>query len=119
LINGFAWLGSSISEFIDDSVHHESISLLCHTALLLLLSIAFRLLDSIVSYERSKRVIKINEFEHSKFREGQSVDISIYSMKITAILPGNYSQYHVVYIRKQMFSISFISKDSMSFQAPC
>jgi hypothetical protein len=40
-------------------------------------------------------------------------------MEIAVILPENYLQHHVVHIRKEIFSISFISKEYISWQAPC
>jgi hypothetical protein len=67
LMNGFIWLESPNSYFIDHNVHNNSTYLTCHIVLLLLTSINFRVLDSIMSYGRSKGVIKSNEFDHSKF----------------------------------------------------
>jgi hypothetical protein len=74
LVNGFIWLGSSISLSIDYIVHDKSIHAMCHTSLLLLTSIAFRLLDSVMSYDRSKLVNKVDEFDYSKFCEDRNLD---------------------------------------------
>jgi hypothetical protein len=39
-------------------------------------------------------------------------------MEIDILLPENYLQHLVIYIQKENFSISFISNDYISFQAP-
>jgi hypothetical protein len=75
LINGFAWLESPISHFIDYNVHNDSIYLMYHTALLPLSSVAFPILNRITSDSRSKGLIELDEFEHPKF---ETVEMSIY-----------------------------------------
>jgi hypothetical protein len=92
-----------MSHFGDCILHIDSIYLMRHLALLLLNSIAFPVLDSIMSYGRSKRVIDVDEFERPIFLDSRNVEISISSRKIAVILPGNYLQYHVIYIRDKHF----------------
>jgi hypothetical protein len=95
-----AWLELTISHSVNYDVQIYFLYLTFHTALLLLLFIfiTFRALDSIMSYGRSKHVIKVNDFDRSNFWEGWDVDISISSKKIKIVLSGNYSKYPVVYI---------------------
>jgi hypothetical protein len=50
-----------------------------------------------MSYDRSKFVIGLNQFGDSKIGETRKVNISICSMKIKIVLPGNYLQHNVVY----------------------
>jgi adenine-specific DNA methylase len=50
-----------------------------------LASIAFRLLNNIMNYDRFKRVIKVDELDYSKFCEGRNVDVSISLMTSTYI----------------------------------
>jgi hypothetical protein len=50
-----------------------------------------------VSYDQLKRVIKVDGFDPSKSWDGRNIDVSISSQKIKIMLPGNYSQHHVVY----------------------
>jgi hypothetical protein len=90
------WLESSISRSPASDVQIHFIDLICHTALLLLIFIPFRDLDRIMSYDQSKRVIKVDTFDRSKFWEGRNVNIAISSKKIKIRLLGNYSKHHVV-----------------------
>jgi hypothetical protein len=92
---------------------------MCHSALLLLSSIAFRILNSIMTCGWYKSVTELNEFERPNFWDSRNLNISISSRKIAAILLGNCLQQHLVYIERQVFSISFISRDYISLQAPC
>jgi hypothetical protein len=68
-----------------------------------------------VSSGRSKRVIEVDGFDRSKFWEDRDVDISISSMKIKIILPGNHSQRPVVYIRNINVFIFFHIQELPSF----
>jgi hypothetical protein len=53
-----------------------------HTALLFLIFMPFRVLDSIRSHGRSKRVMEVGGFDRSKSWGSQDVDILISSKKI-------------------------------------
>jgi hypothetical protein len=64
---GPEWLGSLIFHSINFLARTDSISLMCHTVLLLLTFIAFRGLDTNIGDGRSKRVIKFDEFDRSNF----------------------------------------------------
>jgi hypothetical protein len=55
---------------------------MCHTGLLVFIFIAFRVLDSIMSDGRSKRVMELDGSEHPNFWDRRNVDISISSKKI-------------------------------------
>jgi hypothetical protein len=57
------WLESSIPRSFPFDVEIHFIYMMCHTTLLLLAFITFRVLNSIVSYRRSKRVMKVGEFD--------------------------------------------------------
>jgi hypothetical protein len=57
-------------------------------------------LDILMSYDHSKIMIELNEFDRSKSWENSNVNISISSMKIKSMLPGNYLQHLIVYIHK-------------------
>jgi hypothetical protein len=114
-----AQFSSPISHSVNSDIQSNSTDLICHTALLLLIFIAFRVLGSSVNYDRSKRVIKVGGFDCSKFWEGKHVNISISSKKIAVVRPGDRLQGHVVDIRTQMFSIFLISMDYICLQAPC
>jgi hypothetical protein len=72
-----AWLESPISHFANSDIQIYFIYLLSHTVLLLFIFIVFRVLDSIMSYGRSKHAIKVNYFDRSNFWECKDVDISI------------------------------------------
>jgi hypothetical protein len=61
---------------------------MCHTALLSLIFIAFGVLDSIMSYGRSKRVINVDGFGGLNFWKGSDVDVLISSKRIKIMLPG-------------------------------
>jgi hypothetical protein len=118
-INEFIWLEASISRSVDYNARSHSIYMTCRTALLLLTFIIFRVLNNLMSYGRSKGVSKVDKFDRSKFFKGRNVDVSISLKKIAVILPGNCLQHLVVYIRKWMFLIYFISRDNISLQVPC
>jgi hypothetical protein len=90
-----------------------------HTALLLLIFIAFCVLNSIVSYDQSKRVIKVGAFDRSNFWECKNVEVSISSKTIKVVLPGHYSQHHVIYIQNRNVSFCSISRDYIPLQALC
>jgi hypothetical protein len=66
-MNVLARFESPISHSIDNRVQNDSIYLTCHTALSLLIFIAFRVLDSMMSSGRFKSAIKFDEFDHSQF----------------------------------------------------
>jgi hypothetical protein len=42
-------------------------------------------------------VTKVDGFDRSTFYEGGNIDISIFSKKIKIMLPGHYSQDHLLY----------------------
>jgi hypothetical protein len=99
-----AWLESSIPSSLASDVQIHFIYLMCHTALLLLIFITFRVLDKIMSYGQSKRVIQANTFDDSKFWEGRTVDISISSRKIKILpYPG------AIYLCKHFVRFSLIA----------
>jgi hypothetical protein len=101
------WLESSISRSLASDVQIYFIYLMCHTALLFFMFIVFCVLQSIVNYDQSERVMKFNGLDRSKFWEDRNVDISISSKKIKIMLPGNYSQYRVVYIQNRNVFVFF------------
>jgi hypothetical protein len=100
VIESLGRFGSPISHSVDSDVHNDFTSLTCHTALLPLTSIAFRVLDSITSYPRPEWVIALDEFECLIFRESRNANISVSSRKITVMLSGNCLQHNVVHIQK-------------------
>jgi hypothetical protein len=102
-----AWLESPISHSVNSDVEIYFIYLMFHTALLLFIFIAFRVLDSSMNYGQSKHVIKVNNFDRSNFWEGKDVDISISSKKIKIMPYGNYSRHLVVYIPKTNIFVFF------------
>jgi hypothetical protein len=59
---------------------------------------AVRLPYIILSYDRSKFVTELNEFDRSKIRESRNMNISICWMTIKIMLPGNYLQYDILCI---------------------
>jgi hypothetical protein len=93
-----AWFESPISHSVNSDVQIYFLYLMSHTALLWFIFIDFRVLDSIMSYGRSKHVFKVNDFDRSIFWKGRDVNISISSKKIKIMLHGNYSKHFVVYI---------------------
>jgi hypothetical protein len=80
---------------------------------------ALHSLMSIMSYDHSNFVTELNEFDRSKVREGRSVNISICSMKIKIMLPGNYLKRDIVCIRNKIFNYSFVLKEYIILQATC
>jgi hypothetical protein len=76
-------------------------------------------LITIMRYDHSNFVTELNEFERSKIRESRNVNISICSMKIKIMLPGNYLKREIVCIWNEIVYHSFILKDYISLQAPC
>jgi hypothetical protein len=96
-----------ISHSVNSDVQIYFIYLMSHTALLWFIFIALRVLDGIMSYGRSKHVIKVNDFDRSNFLEGRDVDISISSKKIKTMLYGNHSKLLVVYIPNINVFVSF------------
>jgi hypothetical protein len=108
---------SSISRSLASDIQIHLIYLMCHSALFALILIVFRVLDRIMSYDRSKGVVKVARFDRSKFWEGRNVNISISSKRINIMLSGNYSQCRVVYITNINVAFSFISRDCISWQA--
>jgi hypothetical protein len=60
-----------------------------------------------MNYDQSRRVIKVDGFDRSKFWEGRNVNISFSSKKIKIMLPGNYSQHLVVYIPNKNVFVFF------------
>jgi hypothetical protein len=54
---------SSITHFLASDIQIHFIHLMCHTALMLLIFISFCALNSIVSYDQSKRVIEVGAFD--------------------------------------------------------
>jgi hypothetical protein len=93
-----ASLESPISHSVNSDGQIYFIYLTSHTALLLFIFIAFRVLDSIMSYGQSKHVIKVNGFNRSNFWESRDINIAASSKKIKIMLHGNYSKYLVAYI---------------------
>jgi hypothetical protein len=114
-----ARLALPISLSLGSNIQVHFTHLMSHGALLPLIFTAFRLLDSIMSYGRSRSVIKFDKFDQSKLWESKNVEISISSKKITVLLPGNCLQQRVVSFLKQTFSVPFMSMDYISLQAPC
>jgi hypothetical protein len=57
------WLESPISHSVNSDVQIYFIYLPSHAELLLFIFIAFRFLDSVMNYGRSKHVIKVNDFD--------------------------------------------------------
>jgi hypothetical protein len=98
VVNRPAWLGRPISLAPAFDIQIHFIYLMCHTALLLLIFMSFRVLNSILRDGRSKRVMKFDGFDHSKFWEGKDVDISTSLKKTKIMFSGTYSKHHVVYI---------------------
>jgi hypothetical protein len=86
-----------ISHSIDFDIQLHFMNMTSDPSLLLVILVAFRVLNIIMSYGRSKCVIELNQFNDSKFWETRKVNISISSMKIKIMLPGNYLQHTVVY----------------------
>jgi hypothetical protein len=78
-----AWFESSISRSLASDVQTHIIYLMCHTALTLLIFIAFCVLNSIISYDQSKRVIKIGAFDH---RLGFVASQNFHSIRIVVLL---------------------------------
>jgi hypothetical protein len=110
LVNRSSWLESSIARSLASDVQIHFIYLMCYTALFPLVFIAFCILDSTVSYGRSKRAITVDWFVRLNFWEGRNVDISISSKIIKIVLTGNYSQHHVVYILNRNVFVFFHSQ---------
>jgi hypothetical protein len=77
-----AWIRQRISRSLASDVRIHCLYLAYCTALLPVIFATFRVLNSIVNYSRSKRVMKLFESDCSKFWEGRNVDISIPSTKI-------------------------------------
>jgi hypothetical protein len=48
------------------------------------------------NYDRSKRVTKLFEFDHSRFSEGKNLDIPISSKKTAVLLPRDCLEHYVV-----------------------
>jgi hypothetical protein len=67
----------------------------------------FNAVDGIMSYNRSKRMIKVDGFDHSNFWEGRDIDSSISSKKIKMMLPENCSKHLAVYIRNRNAFVFF------------
>jgi hypothetical protein len=61
-VNWSAWLESLISRSLASDVQIHCIYLMCYVALMLLIFITFCVLNSIVSYDRSKHVIQVGAF---------------------------------------------------------
>jgi hypothetical protein len=97
----------------------NTLYLMCHIALLLLKFIAFRVLDSVVNYDQSKRVMKVDGFDRSKSWEAGNVDISISSKKIKLCSLRIIRNTMLFIFQIEMFSFSSISGDYISLQAPC
>jgi hypothetical protein len=85
-----ACIESSVPCSLVSDVQIHFIYRMCHTALVLLTFITFYVLNKIMNYDHSKRVIKVDGFDRSKFWGGRNTDISISSKKIKIMLPGNY-----------------------------
>jgi hypothetical protein len=77
-----AWLESPISRSLAYDVQIHFIYLTSHTALMLMIFISFCVLNRIMSYGRSKRVMKFGGLNRSNCLEDRNVDISISSKKI-------------------------------------
>jgi hypothetical protein len=92
VVNRSAWLESSLSRSLASNIQIHFIYLTCHISLTLLIFITFCALDNVVTYRRSKRVIKVGAFDRSNFGQWGNVDILISSKKIKIILPVNYSK---------------------------
>jgi hypothetical protein len=79
---------------------------------------AFRFLDSITSYGHSKGVIELGEFKCPHFSESRNVNISISYKQVAVTLPGNHLQPLLIRFEIERFSISFMSEEYISLQAP-
>jgi hypothetical protein len=117
-VNRPVWLESSIPRSLAFDIQIHFIYLMCHTALLLLIFITFCVLNNIVSYDQSKRVIKVDEFDHSRFWEGRNVDILIFSKKIKLCSQDIIRSTTLFIFQIEMFLFASISKDYISLQTP-
>jgi hypothetical protein len=79
-VDWFVIFGSPIPHSFGSDAHIDFIYVTCHTVLLPLIFAAFRVLDLIRSYDRSKCIIRLTEYELSKFWESRKVNILIPSM---------------------------------------
>jgi hypothetical protein len=84
---------------------------------MLLIFITFCVLNSIVNYNQSKRVMKVDGINGSKFWQGRNVDISISSKKIKLCSLGIIRNTMLFRFQIEMFSSSLISRDYISLQA--
>jgi hypothetical protein len=100
LIDQSEFLRSSISRSLSYHIHSNLVYLKYNTSLLLVIFWRFEGLDILTSYDYSKIMIELNEFDCSKTWENSNANISISSMKIKIMLPGNYYylQHLIVYI---------------------
>jgi hypothetical protein len=115
-VSPFVRLRQSISHSQWSLVHSHLIYPTHNASLLSMIFTSVRLLYMIMNYDDSNFVTELNEFDHSKIRESRNVNISICSMKIKFMLPGNYLQREIVCISNQIFYHSFILKDYISLQ---
>jgi hypothetical protein len=63
VVDWSAWFESSIPRSLESDVQIHFIYLMCHAALMLLIFLSFCVLDSIVSYNQFKHVIKVGAFD--------------------------------------------------------
>jgi hypothetical protein len=109
---------SSISRSLASDVQIHFIYLTFQTTVFVLIFITVCVLNSIVNYGRSERVIKVGGFDLFHFLEGRNVDISIFSKKIKWYSLGIIHNITLFRFQK-MFSLPCTSRDYISLQAPC
>jgi hypothetical protein len=93
-------LRSSISRSLSYQIQSNVIYLTYNISFLLVTLWWFDGLHIVTSYDHSKIMIELNEFDRSKTWENSNVNISISSMKIKIMFPVNYLQHLIVYIHK-------------------
>jgi hypothetical protein len=81
--------GQPISRSFRTVVPSYLVDLTCYSSLSSLLLAAFRALDSVASYGRSKWMIDVNESEYSSLRENKNVNIFIFFGENQTVLLGN------------------------------
>jgi hypothetical protein len=113
-----AWHESPISHSVNSDVQIYFIYLTSHTALLWFIFITFRVLDSIMTYGRSKHMMKVDEFDRSNFWEGRDINISIFSKKIQLCSMELFETPCCLYSKSKCFRFLPYSEGYISLQAP-
>jgi hypothetical protein len=114
-----AWLESPISHSVNSDLQIHFIYSTSHTVLMLTIFITPCILNSMVSYGRSKQVTRFDGSGRSDFWEDRNVDISISSKKIRLCSLGIISNTVLFIFEIEIVLFSFISRDDISLEAPC